>query len=116
MRKLTPCPRCNKAGWLLYKPVRSYYHPKIAHTYTATLKHYREILENEPNNYRIQNAINSIKTRLSKDEKATRSKEYWYKYVVHYDHNKYLTQKQQYENGMRKSKPNGHSSCYSRKS
>lgn len=92
--------------------MRSYYRPKSAHTYTATLKHYREILQENPNSYRIQNAIEGIKRRLSKDEKSTRSKEYLYTYVVHYDHNKYLKQKQEYENGDRKSKPNGHRSCY----
>jgi hypothetical protein len=69
-------------------------------------------LDKDPNAYQIQNAITSIKTRLSKDEKATRSKEYLYTYVVHYDSEKYDRQKREYESGVRKSRPNGHRSYY----
>jgi hypothetical protein len=111
-KKFILCPRCEKRGWLKYKSVRSYYHPIAAHTATGTLKHYRKILDEDPNAYLIQNAVKSIKTRLSKDERATRSKIYRYTYVMHYDRDKYHKQKLQYDNGEIDHKPTGHRSCY----
>jgi hypothetical protein len=96
-----PCPVCGQDGFISKRPVWSYYYPR---NYNA------DVFDKGAVAGKSASAAGIKKKR----RKYRGSSKYYHYYIGHYDAAKYKQQKERYDQGKRKSKPNGRKWCYLR--
>lgn len=118
--------------------MQSSYYPKYASVTCIRLEEELQKLKKNPNDIRQQNYVKYFRTMVSgekyrqdswdkdrmgdtqpkpldkKTAYSVKSRKYEHTFVGHYDSELYAKQKSDYENGTRRSKPNGRRWCYLR--
>jgi hypothetical protein len=134
------CPVCGKRGFPTVRWVTSTYYPKYASIETTLAEQRERELAAKPNSKMLQDLVRSLKERVNgikykgenrkhlqgdlwtdEDDKAFNDKKNniriqyggrrYYTYFGHYSPEKYREQMKRYEQGLRKSRPNGRRWC-----
>ena len=141
-RRSVICPKCNKAGFLTFRQVRSSYYPEFVSMRTNGVDDIDKYLKCHPEEHELRKLVEDRKKGLlvsgnkyrgkpkygligeSESWKSVKDKSEYYKvrtekyyhfYVGHYDKKLYETQLKNYNNGLRKTKPSGRKWCYVKK-
>lgn len=122
------CPKCHKYGFWTTRKAGKKYYPKYATTDAILLDLYQNIIKMHPDDPYYQGFKSSIRhirktfkgSRYRGDEKKElfdreacyhKLYRYKYRYIGHYDPEKYRQQMQDFKSGKRKSRPNGRKWC-----
>jgi hypothetical protein len=122
------CPKCDKYGFWTTRKAGKKYYPKYATAVVNTLFLYQNAIKMHPDDPYYQSFKSSIRhirktfkgSRYRGDEKKElfdrkacyhQLYRYEYRYIGHYDPEKYKQQMKDFKSGKRKSRPNGRKWC-----